>query len=98
MLIAGLICVLLAVCAGAFAWWQDRKHKELAAVEGSTCGELRQLADAASVSAGGGGFRQRCELTGAAKPDYVGTVQAPQSKRECVWYRTKVTEEYWDYD
>ena len=59
---------------------------------------MRELADAVSVSAGAGAFRQRCELNGTAQPAYVGTVQAPQTKRECVWYRTKVTHEYWDYD
>ena len=97
MLIAGLVLLLLAAAAGGFAWWQDRKHKELSAVEASSCGDMRQLADAASVSAGAGGFRQRCELNGTAQPAYVGTVEAPQTKKECVWYRTKVTHEYWDY-
>ena len=98
MLIAGLICLALAAAAGGYAWWQDRKHKELSAVEASTCGDMRQMADAVSVSAGGGAFRQRCELNGSAQPAYVGTVQAPQTKKECVWYRTKVTHEYWDYE
>ena len=97
MLIAGLVLLLLAAAAGGFAWWQDRKHKELSAVDASSCGDMRQLADAASVSAGAGGFRQRCELNGTAQPAYVGTVEAPQTKKECVWYRTKVTHEYWDY-
>jgi hypothetical protein len=97
MLIAGLILLALAAVAAGVAWWQHRKHAELAAVEASTCGQLRQLADAASVSAGGV-FRQRCELTGAAKPAYVGTVNAPQTGREAVWYRSKVTHEFYDYE
>lgn len=98
MLIAGLVCLALAAAAGGYAWWQDRRHKELVAVETSTCGDLRQLADAVSGSSGAGGFRQRCELTGTAQPAYVGTVEAPQTKGESVWYRTKVTHEYWDYE
>lgn len=98
MLIAGIVCLVLAAAAGGYAWWQHRRHGELAAVEVSTCGDMRQLADAVSVSGGAGGFRQRCELTGTAQPAYVGTVEAPQTKRESVWYRTKVTHEYWDYE
>ena len=98
MLIAGIVCLVLAAAAGGYAWWQDRKHDQLTAVEASSCGDMRQLADAVSVSAGAGGFRQRCELNGTAQPAYVGTVQAPQTKKECVWYRNKVTHEYWDYE
>ena len=81
MLIAGIVCLVLAAAAAGYAWWQDRKHDELSAVEASTCGDMRQLADAVSVSAGAGGFRQRCELNGTAQPAYVGTVQAPQTKK-----------------
>jgi hypothetical protein len=98
MLIAGIVCLVLAAVAAAIAWWQHRKHEELTAVETSTCGQLRQLADAANVSAGPGAFRQRCEIVGAAKPAHVGTVKAPQTGRECVWYRTKVTHEYYDWE
>ena len=97
MLIAGIVLLVLAAAAGGYAWWQDRKHKELSAVDASTCGDLRQLADAVSVSAGAGGFRQRCELNGTAQAAYVGTVQAPQSQQDVVWYRQKVTHEYWDW-
>ena len=43
-------------------------------------------------------FRQQCELVGTAQPAHIGTVNAPQTGRECVWYRHKVTEEYWDYE
>ena len=95
MLIAGPIVLALAAVAAGVAYWQHRKHAELTAVEGSTCGHLRQLADAVSVS-GGGGFRQRCELTGVARPAYVGTVNAPQTGREAVWFRTRVTHEFYD--
>jgi hypothetical protein len=98
MLIAGIVCLVLAAVAAGIAWWQHRAHKQLLSVEGSTCGDLRQLADAVSVEAGAGLFRQRCELSGTVQPAHVGTVQAPQTKREGVWYRTKVTHEYWDYD
>ena len=93
MLIAGLIVLALAAVAAGAAYRQHRKHDEPAAVEGSTCGHMRQLADAVSMSAGGGGFRQRCELTGVAKATSVGTVNAPQTGRAAVWYRTKVTHE-----
>ncbi len=98
MLIAGIVCLVLAAAAGGYAWWQHRRHEELAAVETTTCGQMRQLADAVSVSAGGGVFRQRCELSGSAKPAYVGTVNAPQTGREALWFRSKVTHEYYDYE
>ena len=98
MLIAGLVCIALAAAAAAYAYWQHRKHQELAAVETSSCGQMRELADAVSVSAGAGGFRQRCELTGVLKPAYAGTVKAPQTGRDAVWYRTKVTHEYYDLE
>ena len=97
MLIAGIVCLVLAAAAGGYAWWQDKKHKELSSVETSRCGDMRQMADAVSVSEGAGGFRQRCELVGTAQAAYVGTVQAPQSNKECVWHRNKVTHEYWDW-
>jgi hypothetical protein len=57
---------------------------------------MRQLADAANVSANPSTFRQRCELAGAARAAYVGTVKASETGRECVWFRTKVTHEYYD--
>ena len=66
MLIAGVVCVVLAAAAGGYAWWMHRRHEQLAAVETSTCGHMRQLADAAGVSGGPGAFRQRCELAGGA--------------------------------
>ena len=98
MLIAGIVCLVLAAAAAGYAYWQHRRHEQLAAVETSTCGHMRQLADAANVSAGPGVFRQRCELTGVARAAHVGTVTAPQTKRECVWYRSKITHEYYDWD
>jgi hypothetical protein len=98
MLIAGIVCLVLAAVAGGIAWWQHRKHEELTAVETSTCGQMRQLADAATTSAGPGVFRQRCEIVGVAQPAYVGTVKGPQTGRECVWYRTKVTHHYYDWE
>jgi hypothetical protein len=98
MLIAGIVCLALAGAAAGYAWWMHRRHQELAAVELSTCGQMRQLADAANVSAGPGVFRQRCELSGVARAAHIGTVKAPQTGRECLWYRTKVTHEYYDYE
>src|SRR3954452_21770341 len=98
MTIAGVVFLVLAGAAAGYAWWMHPGHQALAAVETSTCGHMRQLADAANVSAGPGVFRQRCELVGAARAAHVGTVKAPLTSRECVWYRTKVTHEYWDHE
>ena len=98
MSIAGIVCLVLAGAAAGYAWWMHRKHEALAAVETSSCGQMRQLADAANVSGSPSVFRQRCELAGVAKAAHVGTVNAPQTERECVWYRSKVTHEYWDWE
>ena len=98
MLIAGIVSLVLAGAAGGYAYWMHRKDAALAAVETSTCGQMRQLADAAGVAAGPGVFRQRCELAGVAKAAHVGTVQAPLTKRECLWYRSKVTHEYYEWE
>jgi hypothetical protein len=98
MLVAGIVCIVLAAIAAGVAWWSHRKHKELAAVETSTCGDMRQLADAVIETTGAGVFRERCELVGSAKPAQIGTVEAPMTKRECLWYRSTVTEEYWDWE
>jgi hypothetical protein len=98
MTIAGIVCLVLAGAAAGYAYWMHRKHQHLAAVETSTCGQMRQLADAANVSAGPGVFRQRCELAGVAKAAHVGTVQAPLTGRECLWYRSKVTHEYYEWE
>jgi E3 Ubiquitin ligase len=98
MTIAGIVCLVLAGAAAGYAYWMHRRHQALAAVETSSCGQMRQFADAANVSAGPGVFRQRCELVGAARAAHVGTVNAPLTSRECVWYRTKVTHEYYDWE
>ena len=92
MLTAGLIVLALAAVVAGVAYWQRRKRAESEASEGSTCGHMRQLADAVSISAGGA-FHQRCELSGVARPAGGGTVTAPETGREAVWYRTTVTHE-----
>lgn len=97
MIIAGLICLAIAAGAAVFAYFKHREHRELTAVETSTCGELRELADAVATEVGGGNFSQRCEVVGLAKPERLA-LKAPYSGKDSVWYRTKVSEEYWDWE
>jgi hypothetical protein len=97
VIIAGLICLAIAAGAAVFAYFKHREHRELTAVETSTCGELRELADAVASEVGGGNFSQRCEVVGAAKPSGA-VLQAPYSNKPAVWYRTKVSEEYYDWE
>jgi hypothetical protein len=99
MLIAGLVLIVIGLIAGGIAWYQHRALRRLVAVETSTCADLRELADAVnSTEEAAGAFSQRCEVAGAAKAATDGGLDAPYSKTKCVWYRTKVTEKYWDYE
>ncbi|MDX6698392.1 MAG: hypothetical protein QOE65_1789 [Solirubrobacteraceae bacterium] len=66
--------------------------------ETMTAGGLKELADAARSAVGAGSFSQRCELVGQAQPGPQGAAKAPQSDEPAVWYRTKVTEHYWDWE
>jgi hypothetical protein len=98
MLIAGLVLIVIGLIVGAVGYFQHRKLMELVSVETSTCGELRELADAVNqTEEAAGAFSQRCEVAGAAKSAN-GGLDAPNSNQKCVWYRTQVTEKYYDYE
>jgi hypothetical protein len=99
MLIAGLVLIVIGLIAGGVAYWQHRQLMQLVSVEASSCGELRELADAVnSTEEAAGAFSQRCEVNGVAKVSGGAPLDAPNSKQKCVWYRNKVTEKYWDYE
>ncbi|MEA2481277.1 MAG: hypothetical protein QOJ07_3199 [Thermoleophilaceae bacterium] len=98
MLAAGGVLIVVAAIAAGIAWWQHRKLHELVAVDTSTCADLRQLADAVNeTEEAAGAFSQRCELVGAARPANGKALNGPFSGDACVWYRTKLTEKYWDW-
>ena len=98
MLIAGLVLIVIGVIAGGVGYFQHRKLMDLVSVETSTVAELRELADAVNqTEEAAGAFSQRCEVVGAAKSAN-GGLDAPNSNQKCVWYRTQVTEKYWDYE
>ncbi len=79
--------------------WRDRPFEShVTAVETSTCGDLRQLADSVASEIGGGNFSQVCELAGAARPRTGQPLTAPFSERPAVWFHTKVSEEYYDWE
>ncbi len=98
MLVGGVIALALAV--GAYFLWrhQRRSLKEMTLAETLTAGDLKSLASAAAEAAGAGAFSHRCELVGKAQAGPQGLAKAPESGEECVWYRTKVTEHYWEWD
>jgi hypothetical protein len=99
MLIAGIILIVIGLVAGAVGYFQHRKLMELVSVETSTVAELRELANAVNeTEAAAGAFSQRCEVVGAAKGQSGGGLDAPNSNQKCVWYRTQVTEKYWDHE
>src|SRR4051812_48656762 len=98
MLIAGLVLIVIGLIAGGIGYFQHRKLMELVTVETSSCGDLRELADAVNqTEEAAGAFSQRCEVVGAAKSAN-GGLDAPNSNQKCVWYRTQVTEKYYDHE
>ena len=99
MLIAGVVCLVLAAAAGGW-----RVVVSTASIE-----ELPPSRPARAVTCASWPTRSPCPRAAARsasaaswrarrRPAYVGTVKAPQTGQECVWYRTKVTHEYYDYE
>lgn len=86
MLIAGGILFLVAV--GAFFWARSQRKRVamLASTETLPCDRLE--------------VDQPCEVVGQAQPGPGGTLEAPASKKECVWWRRQITEhwEEWERD
>lgn len=95
MWIAGIVFLLLAAGAAFFASRQRAKAHAVTATETLTTKELGELAGGVADEVGGGSFRQRCEVVGAAAAGPSGLTQAPHSGTDVVWYRATVTHRYW---
>lgn len=50
------------------------------------CAELSNFAQ--------GGPGRSCDIAGTAEAGPNGALEAPLSKRKCIWYRATITEEY----
>jgi len=94
--IAGLVALVAAAIA-LFVWHlQAKSMRRMTSTETLSCGELDVLAKAATDVVGAGSFSQQCEVVGVAAAGEHGLLTAPDSGREVVWHRTRVTEHYWD--
>ena len=96
MLIAGIVLLIVAVGAFLFARHQRAQSRKATATETMSCGDIAQLADGVAGEVGAGDFTQRCEAVGVAKAGPQGLVDAPESKLDAVWVRTKVVHKYWE--
>lgn len=94
MLIFG-IAVLVAAVVGFF--FMRKARGELHAMIGAETlpvSELEQRRSTADELGGRGGFRERCEVVGAAHPRPEGLLVSELSSSECVWYRYRVRRHY----
>jgi hypothetical protein len=96
VLIAGIVLLLVAVGAFLFARHQRGKARTATATETMSCGDIARLSDGVASEVGAGDFTQRCEAVGAAQAGPHGLVDAPESKLDAVWVRTKVVHKYWE--
>jgi hypothetical protein len=94
--IVGIIALVVGAVALLVWYLQAKSQKRMALSETLSCGELGELAKAATDVVGGGSFSQRCEVVGVAAAGEHGLLTAPDSGREVVWHQTRVTERYWD--
>lgn len=95
MLVAGAVLLLVAVGAFFFARHERGKARTATATETLSCGDVATLSKGVADEVGGGNFTQRCEAVGKAKAGPDGLVDAPESKADAVWVRTKVVHKYW---
>lgn len=96
MLIAGVVLILIAAGAAFFAHQERGKARTATLTETLSCGDVATLSKGVADEVGGGNFTQRCEAVGAAQPGPQGLVDAPESKVDAVWVRTKVIHKYWE--
>ena len=98
MLIAGLICLGLAVAAIVFHVLERRKLEASKGTETLRCGDLNQLWKGVLDEVGPDSFTHACEVKGPALAAESGALKGPESGAECVWHRTTLTEHYWDWE
>jgi hypothetical protein len=95
MWIAGIVLLLLAAGAAWYARSRRAHAREATATETLTAAELNELATGVAGEVGGGSFRQRAEVVGAATAGPSGLQKAPHSSTDAVWYQAQVVHKYW---
>ncbi len=95
-----LIGLALFAVAGGL-WWAgtqaQQRQQALVATETSSCADLDATLVAVAEGVGDATIGRQVEVCGTANPGPV-KLTAPLSGRECVWYRTTVTEHYREYE
>ena len=98
MLIAGIICLLVAGALAFLAWRQHERLRRMQSTETLTCAAIAERQRAAVQAGGPGSFRLVCEVSGVAAPGEGGALRGPESGSETVWHRVTLSEHYWDTD
>ena len=98
MLVAGVVCLLIAAGLALVARSQAARLRQMSETETLTCGGIADLQKTAVEKGGPGRFARTCEVVGAAAVGEGGALRAPESGQEAVWHRVTVTEHYWDWD
>jgi hypothetical protein len=96
VLIAGVVLLIIAVAAAFYARHERSTARKATATETMSCGDIAALSEGVASEVGGGDFTQRCEAVGKAQAGPNGLVDAPESKLDAVWVRTKVVHKYWE--
>lgn len=89
--VAGGVCVVVAVVFALLGVRARRRGQTIAETPTTRCADVGDL-----VASAANGADQRVECAGRAAPGPGGPVSAPFSTRACVWYRSTITEHYWD--
>jgi E3 Ubiquitin ligase len=98
VLIAGIVCLLVAGALGFFAWRQHERLRRMQSTETLTCAAIAERRAAAVEAGGPGSFRLVCEVSGVAAPGEGGALRGPESGSETVWHRVTLSEHCWDTD
>lgn len=97
LLVVGAVLIVGAAALLFFAKKAQETQEKLLVTQTSTCADLAQVLDAVSAELGGVSGGQVTEIKGRT----VGgtpVLKAPLSDRDCVWYRSTITEHYREYE
>ena len=93
--IIGVILLVGAAIAVAFAVRGKRRWQAMLGTETSTAAEL--TAELATVrELGGSAFSRISEVTGTAAPGPIGELKSELAELPCIWYRYEIRRRYWE--
>lgn len=88
LVVVGAVLVVAAVVPALLGRRARRRAQAVADTPTTRCEDVGMMTIP--------GQDTRVECIGVAAPGSAGPLTAPLSDRECVWYRSQVTEHYWD--